>query len=121
MKPTKLLSLSLVIAALGCNATPHSQEQVRRDTADATATIKSDVKSAALGIRDGLKRDVKSDAVNINAASRPTLETLNGITPQLAGQIVAHRPYANAEQLRQKRILTRDQYDKIAGRLTVAN
>ena len=116
------LALSILALAfiLGCSDSPRSQDQVRRDTAAATATIASDLKGAALGVRDGLRQQAHaSGPVNLNTASRSQLESLPGITPPLAAQIIAHRPYTNPDQLRKRRILTADQYKAISPRLVV--
>ena len=118
-----MLALATV---LGCNDSPKSQDQVRRDTAAATSAIVSDTKAAAEGIRDGLHQelhrrpDAQTDVVNINAASRSTLETLPGITPALSARITAHRPYAATSDLRKRHILTADEYAAISGRITVS-
>lgn len=118
-------TLAITSFALGCTASPHSQEEVRHDAAAATATVASDLKGAALGIRDGLKSTVTHDpakaAVNINSATRPTLETLPGITPALASQIVAHRPYRDSIELRKRHIVTPEEYDRISARLTTSD
>ncbi|GAC1363460.1 MAG: hypothetical protein NVSMB3_11900 [Acidobacteriaceae bacterium] len=114
-----LTASAALLLLLGCNDSPRSQERVRQDTANATAAIVSDAKAAALGIRDGLKGRAGNDAVNINTASESQLETLPGVTPAMAGQIISNRPYADPVELRKKHILPRDVYDKISGRLII--
>jgi DNA uptake protein ComE-like DNA-binding protein len=120
MRSLAILPLLVLAATLGCNDSPKSQEQVRRETAAATSAIVSDTKAAAEGIRDGLHQEIRhnTDAVNINTASRPTLETLPGITPALAARMVAHRPYDSTSDLRKKHVLTADEYAAISGRIT---
>ncbi len=113
-----LASLALV-AALGCSTSPRSQERVRERTATATAAIASSAKSAVLGVRDGLTRNAASKGVNINTASRPELESLPGITPPMARAIIDNRPYADPNELRKKKIVPKDVYSKISGRLTI--
>jgi DNA uptake protein ComE-like DNA-binding protein len=44
---------------------------------------------------------------------------LPGISDDEADRIIAGRPYASTRQLVDKRILSRDAYDKIADRVTV--
>ncbi len=121
--PITILTLALTAVALGCSPNPPSQDQVRHDTAVATATVASDIKGAAEGLRDGIHQEVhpaskSEDAVNINTATRPNLEALPGITKPLAAKIIAHRPYSDTSDLKSKHVLTGDQYDAISGRIT---
>ena len=123
MRLLLVVPIFVLATALGCNDSPKSQDQVRRETAAATATIVSDTKAAAQGIRDGLHKEIAhhSDAVDINTASRATLETLPGITPALSGRIASHRPYAAPSDLRKKHVLTADEYSAISARITTTN
>jgi DNA uptake protein ComE-like DNA-binding protein len=118
MRTQALATLALV--TLGCNSSPHSQEQVRQETAAATATVVSDVKGAAEGIKDGLHQQIHpvSPPIDINTATRPNLEVLPGITPPLAKKIIAHRPYATPDDLRARHVLTQAQLDAISTRIT---
>ncbi len=117
-----LLSLALSFLA-GCTSSPESQEKVREDTARTTATIKSDVKAAALGIRDGLRQNTSPapDRIDLNTATKPELQTLPGITPALASRIIAHRPYAATTDLTRLHVLSRGEYDSIAPRITASH
>jgi competence protein ComEA len=40
--------------------------------------------------------------VHINTATLAQLETLPGVGPKLAQEIIKHRPYKNSQQLRSK-------------------
>ena len=121
MKPQLALLPLAAFLALGCNDSPQNQERVRRDTANATAAITSDVKAAAQGVRDGLRRNTGKDAVDINTASKSDLEDLPGVTSSMADNIIAGRPYSDSSELRRKHILPSDVYAKIAGRLTTSH
>ena len=114
-----LLSAAVLLSSLGCSTSPRSQERVRENTANATAAIASSAKSAVLGIRDGLARKPVETGVNINMATRADLEALPGVTPTMARGIVSNRPYKDPVELRKKKILPKDVYNKIASRLTV--
>jgi DNA uptake protein ComE-like DNA-binding protein len=120
MRTPALALATVALIALGCNASPHSQDQVRQQTAAATATVVSDVKGAAEGIRDGLHQQTRSvpAPIDINTATRPNLEVLPGITPPLAKRIIANRPYATTADLRTRHVLTQAQLDAISTRIT---
>ncbi len=114
-----LASLALLGTTLGCSTSPRSQERVRERTANATAVIASSAKSAVLGVRDGLTRNAANKGVNINTAPRSELEALPGLTPPMARAIIDNRPYADPNELRKKKIIPKDVYNKISGRLTI--
>jgi DNA uptake protein ComE-like DNA-binding protein len=121
---TPAIALSaLALLTLGCTAnnTQPTPDQIRHDTAVATSTAVSDIKSAAQGIKDGLHQQAGTSVnppININTATRPNLEVLPGITPPLARQIIAHRPYKVPADLRTKHVLTQAQLDEISSRIT---
>ncbi|GAC1418288.1 MAG: hypothetical protein NVSMB62_09910 [Acidobacteriaceae bacterium] len=119
-------AFSLILAALavaGCNSSPESQEKVRQDTARTTATIKSDVKAAAQGIRDGLRQNTSSasDRIDLNTATKPQLENLPGVTPAVADRIIAHRPYSATSDLTRRHVVSSSEYDSISSRITIAH
>jgi hypothetical protein len=118
--PLAALTLTLLALTLGCTNSPNSPtpEHIRHDTAVATSTVAQDLKGAAEGVRDGLHNTAHPDAVNINTASRPALETLPGVDPVVANLIIHHRPYAAPEDLVKKHVLTRDQYNQLSSRVT---
>ncbi len=114
-----VLACASLLGLLGCSTSPRSQERVRERTANATAAIASSAKSAVLGVRDGLMRNAANQGVNINTASRPELESLPGVTPPMARAIIDNRPYTDPNELRRKKILPKDVYNQISGRLTI--
>jgi DNA uptake protein ComE-like DNA-binding protein len=59
------------------------------------------------------------DRLDVNSAPRARLEELPGIRREDAERIVAGRPYASKEDVLARKILTREQYDQVAGRLYV--
>jgi len=124
MRTLSILAALTLAAALGCtpnnpNPTP---DQIRSNTAAATATAARDIKAAAEGVRDGLHQNVDTKSVvNINTATRPTLETLPGVDPVVADLIIRHRPYHDPSDLLKKHVLTHAQYDPISTRLTTTN
>ncbi len=119
MNTWHILACVSLLGLLGCSTSPRSQERVRERTANATAAIASSARSAVLGIRDGLTRNAANRGVNINTASRPELESLQGITPPMARAIIDNRPYTDPNELLKKKILPKDVYNQISGRLTI--
>ena len=59
------------------------------------------------------------NVVDLNAASRRAIENLPGVTPSMARRIVEGRPYGDAHELVDRRILTEGEFGRIADRVTV--
>ena len=109
------------LAYTGCTACtkPQSPEQLRQQTAAATATLKEDAKAVAGGVKDGLTRPSSDKPLDLNSASRSQLQSLPGIDSATADRIVAGRPYSSEHELLDKHIVSRDEYNKMADRITV--
>jgi len=60
-----------------------------------------------------------SNLININLASQKELESLPGIGPVYAQNIIEHRPYSNVEELLTKGALRKSTYEKIKNLVTV--
>ncbi len=117
MKAPLALLLATPVLLAGCTSSPHSQDMVRRSTAAVTRTVASDVKGAALGIRDGLRRDPNSDPIDVNTAPKEKLESLPGVTPAMAVNIMRERPYKQPAELVRRHILPKAVYGKVSSRL----
>ena len=117
MKTSLALVVAVPVLLLGCTSSPRSQDLVRGATAAVTRTVANDVKGAVLGIRDGLRHDPKNDPVDINSASRETLQALPGVTTAMAERIIGNRPYKNRSDLIHRHILPKAVYSKIDSRL----
>jgi competence protein ComEA len=123
----RTLLLALAVSALplvytgctACNSKPQNPEQVREKTAQATAELKDNAKAVAQGLRDGLTRPSADKPLNLNSASRSQLMSLPGIDDAAADRIVAGRPYSSEHDLLERRILSREEYNKIADSITV--
>ena len=113
------LAVFLTTSALltGCTSSPHSQEMVRRSTAAVTRTVASDVKGAALGIRDGLRHDPNNEPVDVNSAPKEKLVALPGLTPSIAQRVIDGRPYKQPAELVRRRILPKAVYSRVSSRL----
>jgi DNA uptake protein ComE-like DNA-binding protein len=55
--------------------------------------------------------------VNINTASKNLLMTLPGISDLLAQKIIDNRPYKKKEELKTKKIIPADLYEKIKNKI----
>ena len=106
-------------ACTACNSRPETPEQVRQQTAAATAELKDNAKAVAEGLRDGLTRPSPDKPLDLNSASKSQLEGLPGIDDATADRIIAGRPYSSEHDLLEKHVVSRDQYNKIADSITV--
>jgi DNA uptake protein ComE-like DNA-binding protein len=107
-----LLAAAILVVAGGCSAS--NTQSLQEHTADATAAAKRDAGAIARGVAEGLKR---KGPVNINTASDAELTKLPGVTPQMAGAIVAKRPYATTKDLVRKRVMPTAEYNRVKGQI----
>ena len=98
----------------GCS--PNNTDSLQRHTADATAAAKRSAGAIARGVAEGLTR---KGPLNINAASATQLQTLPGVTPEVAGKIVELRPYTSTRDLVRKRILSSAEFDRVKSQIVV--
>ena len=114
---------ALPICFTGCNACtaskPSSPEQVRQQTAAATAELKDNAKAVAQGIKDGLTRPSPDKPIDVNSASKAQLMSLPGMDDASADRVISGRPYASEHELLEKHVLSREEYNKIADSITV--
>ena len=107
---------SLVLFALAaCTTQQRSPDQIRKETASATATAAKDAKAVAQGVVEGLKQ---KGPINVNKASTDDLKTLPGIDEAAAQRIVANRPYDTSADMVKKHAITKAEFDKIADKVT---
>jgi DNA uptake protein ComE-like DNA-binding protein len=104
-----------LFALAGCSPSQSNPDQIRHDAAKATVEAKRDAKAVVDGVRDGLKT---KGAININTASQADLETLPGVDGARARGIIDGRPYKDANDLLRRRIISKDEYDRIANQIT---
>ena len=107
-----VLTMGLVLA--GCSRESRSPDAIRQDTAKVTAGAVRDGKAVAKGVWDGLR---EKGPVNINKAPAEELERLPGVTPEAAERIIAGRPYASGDELLHRRIVSKQEYDRIADKI----
>jgi DNA uptake protein ComE-like DNA-binding protein len=126
----------VTLAFLGCTNRPPNNEEIRQKSAQATrdaregakqlaagtkvaaANAVNGVNAVAQGIQDGVDNGKPGDRVDVNSASTARLALLPGISISKAHDIVKGRPYANAHSLVGRGLLTQEQYDRIADKIT---
>jgi len=111
-----LIALGIAfLSGVGCNSQKQSPQDLREKTAETTATLKTDAKAVAQGVREGWNRDHPLD---LNSASKAQLMALP-MTAEQADRVIAGRPYNSPHDLVDKHILRQTEYDKVADRVTV--
>jgi Helix-hairpin-helix motif/Prokaryotic membrane lipoprotein lipid attachment site len=114
-KMKRILFFALIVVGLaGCTPEKRSPDEIRRETAAATAEAARDTKAVAKGVVEGLR---EKGPININKASADDLETLPGIDEALAEKIIAGRPYEAGAELYKRHIVSKAEYDRIANRV----
>ena len=71
----------------------------------------------AEGVRQGWNSDEKP--LNVNSASKSQLMALPGIDAKSANRIISGRPYQSKEDLENRGIVAKDEYQKIQDRIVV--
>jgi DNA uptake protein ComE-like DNA-binding protein len=102
------------VAVAGCSSESRSPDAIRNDTAHVTAGVARDAKAVAQGVVDGLRQ---KGPVNINKGSREQLETLPGVSGEVADRIIAGRPYESGGDLVKKRVVSKAEYGQIADKV----
>jgi DNA uptake protein ComE-like DNA-binding protein len=110
----RVFTLLLLGMLVGCTQQQSSQD-LKEQTAQATADVKRDAKAVAAGISDGWSRDKQLD---LNAATKDQLLSLPGVTATEADRVIAGRPYSEPGDVVTRRIMPKTEYDKIADRVT---
>lgn len=113
MKLSGLVLFAAFILA-GCTTHDRSPDEIREQTAHATATAARDAKAIAQGVVEGVKEE---RTININRASADDLESLPGIDDATANRIIDHRPYSDSSDLVKRHIISHDEYDRISGKI----
>jgi DNA uptake protein ComE-like DNA-binding protein len=116
VKVVSMAALLLFPALFLAGCSPNNTDSLQRHTADVTAAAKRDAGAIARGVAEGLTR---KGPVDINEASATQLQRLPGVTPELAGKIVEHRPYTSTRDLVRRRILSGAEFDRVKGQIVV--
>ena len=148
LAPRRLLDIAAICALailpaalIGCtnNSTSQNDQEIRQKSAEATRDVQKSAKelaadtkvaaakavdgvnAVAQGVKDGVssnKQDGSGDVVDINSASTASIAMLPGISISKAHDIVEGRPYHNAHALVHRGLLTEEQYNRIASKIT---
>jgi DNA uptake protein ComE-like DNA-binding protein len=145
--PSRLLAIAaicafgvLAVGLPGCySSTSQNDQQIRQKSADATRDVQKGAKqlsadakvaaanavngvnAVAQGVKDGVnsgKNSASGDLVDINSASTVTIALLPGISISKAHDIVQGRPYRSPRALVHRGLLTQEQFDHIADKIT---
>ena len=131
----------VAVALMGCTNRSNTQndQEIRQKAAEATrdaqkgakqlaadakvaaANAVDGVNAAAQGVKEGVnsnKSGDTSDRLDINNASTVSIAMLPGISITKAHDIVKGRPYRSPHALVQRGLLTQQQYDQIADKIT---
>ena len=110
-------------------ATEQAKQGSKEALADARVAAKNAeqaVNDVAAGVKQGLNSNndnktppAASGRLDLNDASAADLESLPGISPGKARQIIEHRPYTSSHDLVKSGLLTERQFDDIAPKVTV--
>ena len=109
-----LVALALPLVAITACSSKENPDEIRRQTAAATETMRRDTKAIVEGVREGMHSDKTLD---INTASREDLLNLPGMTQHEADRIMAARPFKNAHELVARHLIPESEYDKISDRI----
>lgn len=75
--------------------------------------------SVQSGGQDNSSGLVLSGSINVNTADQKTLESLNGIGPEYAKKIIAHRYYSIVEEIVSKAGVPQKTFEKIKSQISV--
>jgi competence protein ComEA len=109
-----LIALAVPLVSITACSTKDNPDEIRRQTAEATETMRRDTKAVVEGVKEGMHSD---KAVDINTASREDLLSLPGMTERDADRIIAERPFKSAHELVGRRVIPQAEYDKISDRI----
>jgi DNA uptake protein ComE-like DNA-binding protein len=112
--------LALILPLVGVTACSNKDnpDEIRRQTAEATETMRRDTKAVVEGVKEGMRSD---KTIDINSATREDLLSLPGMTQGEADLIIADRPFKNANELLTRHIISESEYGKIKDRIIASH
>ena len=112
-----VIVLALPLVGTTACSNKDNPDEIRRQTAKATETMRRDTKAVVEGVKEGMRSDEADKAIDINTASREDLLNLPGMTQREADRIIAERPFKNAHELVARHIISESEYNKIRDRI----
>lgn len=109
-----VLMAAMVVCLVGCS--PSHTDSLQQHTADATAAAKRSAGAIAKGVVEGLLR---KGPLDINSASASELQRLPGVNAEMAERIVKNRPYRSTRDLVRRKVMTKDEYDRVKNQIFV--
>lgn len=109
-----VIALALPLVNVTACSSKDNPDEIRRQTAEATETMRRDTRAVVEGVKEGMRSD---KAVDINTASREDLLNLPGMTQHEADRIIAERPFKNAHELVARHLISESEYAKISDRI----
>ncbi len=114
LRPVLVMALALPLVNITACSSKDNPDEIRRQTAQATETMRRDTKAVVEGVKEGMRSD---KAVDINTASREDLLNLPGMTQHDADRIIAARPFKSAHELVARHLVSDSEYAKISDRI----
>lgn len=108
-------ALSVVFVLTGCRPHDPTPDQIREQTAHVTSQAARDANAVVQGVVQGVKQ---GRTININRASSDELTSLPGIDATAARRIIDHRPYGDTADLVKRRVVSREEYDRISDKIS---
>ena len=109
-----MIALALPLGGITACSNKDNPDEIRRQTAEATETMRRDTKAVVEGVKEGMSSD---KTININSASREDLLSLPGMTQREADRIIAERPFKNTHELVARHLIPESEYAKISDRI----
>lgn len=141
------LAAILTVGFSGCSPKGQSGEnqgqqqaedqQIREKVAEATRKAKEDSRIVARkadqaakdlehkarvvkqGVKEGWTGNSTSQTINLNSASEEDLQRLPGISQEDAEKIIRGRPYTNENELLNKKIISKAEFQRVEGSIAV--
>jgi DNA uptake protein ComE-like DNA-binding protein len=114
----RLISITFIASALACFA-PTSIAQQDKDKAMADARFASALGQDSKASSAAPKSVAKVKLIDLNNASKEELKSLPGVGDEVAGKIIAKRPYVSKADLVSKGVMLGGPYASVRALVTV--
>ena len=111
-----LITIIFFLGFVGCANQKQNPNELKEKTTQAAHEMKQSAQEVAEGIREGLSRD---KPLNLNMATKDQLSSLQ-LSEAEADAVIAARPYYSPDELVKRKVLSKEEYERIADRVTTA-